>query len=82
MQILEAVTMAGEAGVLSDDLFNILYDSDPEGGPLTGKSTLYQIVLHLNRRLQKVGKRVCAPKGGKGAPKRYRLVCARKDPYK
>ena len=65
MEILKIVTEAGPAGVLSDDLFNLLYDHDSEGGPLSGKTTMYVMISNLNKRLRRNGKEISAPKGYK-----------------
>lgn len=72
MEILNIVA-AEPAGILSDDLFDRLYDFDSEGGPLTGKRTMYVAINQLNKRLQKVKKRIRAPRSGKGHCERYRL---------
>ena len=72
-RILKAVKSAGSRGILSDDLFELLYGGDPNGGPLMGKKAMYVLINQLNKNLASRGLRVNAPRGTNGRPQRYTL---------
>ena len=72
-KILRAVKTAGPRGILSDDLFEMLYGDDIEGGPGSGKKAMYVLINQLNRNLASKGWRVSAPRGTNNRPQRYTL---------
>ena len=63
-RIAERVLRAGERGISGRRLFDILYDDEAGGGPLTGLATLRTRVHYLNKQLAAIGKEVRAAKGG------------------
>lgn len=71
--IVDSVVKAGQHGLHSDRLFNILYGDDPNGGPSTGINTLHVRVWHLNRKLRTVGYTIKGEYPGKSMNGRYRL---------
>ena len=73
-RILEIVTRAGKNGISTDDLFDKLYAEDPDGGPLTGRKSLYAIVSALNDKLEHHSMRVRAQPNGRRAAWNYVLV--------
>jgi hypothetical protein len=54
-QIVNEVYKAGENGIMSDRLFNKLYDDDPNGGPSSGMKTLHTRICLLNRKIEPIG---------------------------
>lgn len=70
--IFEAVSKAGQYGLNSDRLFDMLYSEHPDGGPDTGKKVLHVLVRSVNRKLKPFGKYIAAPRG-QGGPSNYTL---------
>lgn len=54
-QILIEVHKAGKHGIRSDVLFDRIYKTDPDGGPLTGVKILAVHVSQMNRTLKPQG---------------------------
>ena len=71
--IFEVVQAAGKLGISSDRLFDRLYAADPDGGPLTGKKSMFVIIRRMNQKLAAVGLLVRAPGGGNGTTGSYTL---------
>lgn len=55
-----------------NELAEILYSDDPNGGPLNPLATVHTVICHTNRRLKVVGERICANRRGIGAT--YQVV--------
>ena len=53
--MIKAVHKAGKHGIRSDALFEQIYKSDPDGGPLTGVKILAVHAWGINRVLRKQG---------------------------
>lgn len=70
-RLFDIVKRAGSGGILSTDLFDLLYRDDPNGGPDTGMQTLYTRISLLNVKLRRFGYVIRAP-GGSG-PQAYSL---------
>lgn len=74
-RIYEIVRRAGQNGIESSELFNLLYEEDSDGGPLTGRKSMYAIVRALNRdALAHNGYTIRAFPNSRRAPWSYRLV--------
>lgn len=73
-QIVNLVQRAGDEGIGSDRLFDLLYSDDPNGGPLTGKKCLHVLVWQTNSALRAVGMAIHCSRGGRGASGFYRLI--------
>lgn len=72
-RIYELVRRAGKYGIISDDLFDLVYQDDPNGGPENGKHVVSQHIYYMNRQLAPIGKKITA--GGRGPyPHSYKLV--------
>jgi hypothetical protein len=54
-QIVKAVHKAGKYGIRSDILFDQIYKSDPDGGPLTGVKIIAVFAWHINKILKPQG---------------------------
>jgi hypothetical protein len=74
-RVYELVVHAGSRGINSDALFERLYADDPEGGPLTGKHSMYAIVRQVNLTFIRynIPYRIHAPGSGNGTTGNYRL---------
>lgn len=53
--LVARVFAAGKHGVAREQLFNFIYDADPNGGPLTGVKTMHVQKCQCNKKLKKVG---------------------------
>lgn len=73
MVIFQSVQKSGENGISSDRLFDRLYSGDPDGGPLSGKKSMWVQVKNLNRKLAPYGLVIRAPNGGRGTTTSYTL---------
>lgn len=62
--IFRAVEKAGSHGIHRDRLFQHLYGDRADGGPDSGVRCIQVHIFQLNKRLAKIGKRVCQA-GGK-----------------
>jgi len=71
--IFTAVQKAGEHGILSDRLFDAMYNDRIDGGPLSAKVVLRVIVYQLNARLLPFGLQVRAEHTGHGSARNYTL---------
>jgi len=66
--IFQAVTKAGEFGIPADRLFQVMYGDRRDGGPDSGRRSMWVIICNLNRKLKPFGLAVRAnPGGGPGA---------------
>lgn len=66
-RLFDAVKRAGPNGIYPPDLFELLYQEDPNGGPETGMKCLHARIWLLNRRLRKIGKEISSMRGRYGA---------------
>jgi DNA-binding response OmpR family regulator len=57
-QVMEAIRRAGEHGITTAQLFDVVYGDDRDGGPLTGKKVIHVIVHQLNLKLQTFEKNI------------------------
>lgn len=63
-RIAIAVRRAGRHGILSDDLIDVLYSNDPNGGVDTARTVLHVQINRLNKTLKPVGKKIsCLSRG-------------------
>lgn len=72
-RILEIVKRAGPNGILSCDLFEVLYANDKDGGPLGGLKSLSKRIARLNHKLAKENKRIVGEYSGQQSG-HYKLV--------
>jgi hypothetical protein len=72
-RIFEIVVRAGSSGIGSDDLFDALYRDDPDGGPLSGRKSMYTTIGALNRKLAHHGLRLRATPNGRRTAWNYVL---------
>jgi hypothetical protein len=62
--IVERIRRAGQYGINSDVLFDYLYADDFNGGPDSGKTSMYVRINYINKKLKPFGKVIRAPQGG------------------
>jgi hypothetical protein len=74
-KIYDIVARAGSHGINSDVLFERLYADDEEGGPLSGKQSMYVMVREVNLTFKRysVPYRIRTPGAGNGSTANYRL---------
>ena len=73
--LLERIVKAGKHGIRGDLLFNYIYCSDPDGGPLTGLKVLSVVVWKLNKKLKPLGKKIKSDSaGGRHVHANYTVV--------
>ena len=48
-RILKALEPCGDDGLLADVLFDRVYHDDPDGGPLSGRQALAQMIKNMNK---------------------------------
>ena len=67
-RLVERLKKAGAAGVPTPDLFEYMYRSDPNGGPLCGVKNLHVRICQINKRkLNAAGLQIRATgHGGRG----------------
>lgn len=70
-KIVEIMQKIGPNGILSTDLFDLVYGDDSEGGPEGGVKSMSCLIVAINRRLRKVGKRIRATSRGRGGHHPY-----------
>jgi hypothetical protein len=58
MRIIEIVRRAGPNGIMSTDLFDMIYGNDPNGGPTWGTNTLSSRISKINAKLKPDSKRI------------------------
>lgn len=73
-RIVELVFRAGPHGIKSDQLFELLHENDPNGGPETGIKVLHVQVNQVNKKLKPYGHKIKATSRGEGGPCEYVLV--------
>lgn len=71
-QIWDTVQKAGVHGILSDRLYDLLYQNDPNGGP-DSRHCLSVHVWHLNCKIRPIGWEVRAESTGSKSPREYKL---------
>jgi hypothetical protein len=54
-ELIDAVWRAGRYGIKTEQLFQVLYQDDPEGGPGTGHRALHALICYTNRKLRPQG---------------------------
>jgi hypothetical protein len=72
-EIVDMLVAAGETGVRSDTMFEKVYGLW-DGGPLSGRKSLWVRVHYLNKILWYKGKRIKNVRRGTGVPGTYYLV--------
>lgn len=72
LRLFELVNNAGKHGIWPDDLFDKLYDDHPDGGPEYGKNTMASRIVHLNKKLKKLGLMIRSGSGRGTNP--YRIL--------
>lgn len=65
-QVFQIIKRAGSAGVAGKDIFDILYQDDPDGGP-DQINVISIFVGNIRRKLAPYGLRVNINHGGRGA---------------
>ena len=73
-RIFELVARAGPNGIGSDDLFDKLYADDADGGPITGRKSLYVMIKRLKAKLEHHGMQVRKVPNGRRAAWNYVLT--------
>jgi hypothetical protein len=74
-KIFEFVRKAGKAGILSDRLVDLVYQDDPNGGPLSAVASVHVLICRVNRvYLKPAGYVIKGEHTGGCAFGRYRLV--------
>lgn len=71
--IYNAVRRAGKNGIDARRLWSILYDNDPNGGPISPK-IISAHVGQINHRLRKFDQRLISGQTGNGVAGIYRLI--------
>lgn len=74
-KILDSIVRAGKRGISGEQLVDIVYGDDPNGGPLTAAGCLRVLICHANKRhLRPIGYQIKGEHTGHGAFGRYRLM--------
>ena len=73
LKLFRIVAAAGPNGIPTDDLLVKLYADDPDGGPLTARTSLRVRIYALNSKLIPYKLVIRAPRGGKHMPTEYTL---------
>ena len=74
LQILSALIDAFPRGCTKEFLIDVLYGSEPDGGPLTANNIISIYFSHLRPVLADYGWTVSHGRNGPGAHGRYRLM--------